>query len=55
MRKDIKIFVVEEVYVVVVCEYNEDFWIYDWNVYIINNNNEFLEIVLIVFEGSDDI
>lgn len=54
MRKDIKIPVVEEVYVAAIREYNEDFRTYDWNAYIINNNNEPLETVLIVSEGSDD-
>ena len=54
MRKDIKIPVVKDVYVVAIREYNEDFRTHDWNAYIVNNGNEPLETVLIVSEGSDD-
>lgn len=54
MKKDIKIPEVSDVFMAVVKEYNSDFRTDDWNVYIINNRSEDLEMVLIVSHGSDE-
>ena len=53
MKKDIHIPEVSDVHVAIVKEYNSDFRTDDWNVYIINNRLENLEMVLIVSHGSD--
>lgn len=53
MRKDIDIPVVKDVYVAAVREFNSDFDSFDWNAYIINDNVEPLETVLIVSQGYD--
>ena len=54
MKKDIKVPEVSDVFMAVVKEYNSDFRTDDWNVYIINNKSEDLEMVLIVSHGSDE-
>ena len=53
MKKDIEIPVVENVYVAVVKEYNEEFGGYDWNSYIINDQDTPIEMVLVVTKGYD--
>lgn len=53
MKKDISIPEVADVYVAAVQEYNEDFRTDDWNVYLINDSNQELEMVLIVSKGFD--
>lgn len=52
MKKDIEIPEVQNVFVAVIQEENQDFRTKDWNVYIINNNNFSLETVLIVSKGN---
>ena len=54
MKKDIKIPEVSNVLMAVVKEYNKEFQCDDWNVYIINNKNVDLEMVLIVSKGYDE-
>lgn len=51
MKKDIKIPVSENVYLAIALEKNEVFKTEDWNVYIVNNNLEPIELVLIVSNG----
>ncbi|GGG21768.1 hypothetical protein GCM10011344_23200 [Dokdonia pacifica] len=51
MRKDIDIPEVKDVYIAAVKEFNDKFKTDDWNVYIVNNGNEPLEIVLIIAQG----
>ncbi|MAM19499.1 MAG: hypothetical protein ABGW91_12640 [Christiangramia sp.] len=53
MKKDISIPEVADVYVAAVQEYNEDFRTDDWNVYLINDSHQELEMVLIVSKGFD--
>lgn len=54
MKKDIEIPKVENVYVAAVKEFNEEFQSEEWNVYLINDSNKDLEMVLIVSKGQDN-
>ena len=54
MKKDIQITEVTDVSMAIVKEYNPDFRTDDWNVYLINNKNIDLEMVLIVSHGYDE-
>jgi len=54
MKKDIELPEVDNVFMAVVKEYNEDFQCDDWNAYIINNKDVDLEMVLIVSKGYDE-
>ena len=54
MKKDIQIPEVKDVYLAVALEYNKVHRVDDWNVYLINQKNEPLEMVLIVSKGFDD-
>mgnify|MGYP000621778210 FL=1 len=54
MKKDIKIPEVNDVFMAVVKEYNNDFQCEDWNAYIINNKEVVIEMVLIVSKGYDE-
>ena len=54
MKKDIQVPEVSNVIMAVVKEYNPTFRTDDWNVYIINNKAENLEMVLIISHGSDE-
>ncbi|GAA4279411.1 hypothetical protein [Aquimarina mytili] len=53
MKKDIEIPVVENVYIAVVKEWNEEFLAQDWNSYIINDRDTPIEMVLVVTKGYD--
>lgn len=53
MKKDIDIPKVEGVYVAVVQEYNDIYKTDDWNVYLINENDIDLEMILVVSRGYD--
>lgn len=53
MKKDIEIPEVKNVHVAAVKVFNEDFEVYEWNVYLINNTNTTLEMILIVSKGFD--
>ncbi len=54
MKKDIKIPQVVDVFMAIVYEYNEAFKCYDWNAYLINQQENDLEMVLIVSKGYSD-
>jgi len=51
MKKDIEIPVVENVSIAVVKEWNIEFEMDDWNAYIINQNNQSIDAVMIVTQG----
>lgn len=51
MKKDISIPVVKDVFVAVVKEWNSEYEMYDWNAYIINNNNSDIDAVIVVSHG----
>ncbi len=53
MKKDIEIPQVKDVYVAAVQEFNEEFRTDDWNVYLVNDGESEMEMVLIVSKGSD--
>lgn len=54
MKKDIHIPEVKDVYIAVVHDYNENYKVYDWNAYIINDKAVDLEMVIIVTKGYSD-
>lgn len=54
MKKDIQIPEVENVFMAVVKEYNDEFQCEDWNVYLINDRAEDLEMVILVSKGYDE-
>ncbi len=54
VKKDIKIPEVTNVEMAVVYEYNDIYKTDDWNVYIINNKNVDLEMLVIVSQGFSD-
>ena len=54
MKKDIHIPEVKDVYIAVVHDYNENYKVYDWNAYIINDKAVDLEMVIIVTKGYFD-
>ena len=53
MKKDIKTPKVENVYLAVVHDYNKTFKTNDWNVYLINDKDISIEMVLIISRGYD--
>lgn len=54
MKKDIqKIPFAEGVYMAITHDYNEVFKTNDWNVYLINEKDEVIEMILIVSHGFD--
>lgn len=54
MKKDITIPKVEGVFLVVIPEYNNAFKGDDWNVYVVNENEEPIELVMITSKGFDN-
>jgi hypothetical protein len=54
MKKDIQIPEVTDVEMAVVYEYNDVYKTDDWNVYLINNKNTALEMIVIVSQGFSD-
>ncbi len=52
MKKDIQIPEVENIYVAAVREFNEEFRADEWNVYLINDRDTEIEMVLIVARGE---
>lgn len=54
MKKDLQIPLVSGVEIAVVYEYNELYKTNDWNVYVINNNNVDIEMVVIVSQGFSE-
>ncbi|WBU90500.1 hypothetical protein [Cellulophaga omnivescoria] len=53
MKKDIIIPVVKDVHVAIIHEFNKEFLDKEWNVYVINNRAETIEMVLVVSKGYD--
>jgi len=53
LKKDIEIPVVENVYIAIVKEWNEEFGGHDWNSYIINDRDTPIEMVFVVTKGYD--
>jgi hypothetical protein len=54
MKKDIQIPEVKNVHVAIVYEYNEIYKTDDWNVYVINNKNTDLEMMVVVSQGFSE-
>jgi len=54
MKKDIIIPEISDVEMAIVYEYNTIYNTNDWNVYLVNNNNFRLEMVVIVSKGFGD-
>ena len=54
MKKDIQIPEVKNVHLAVVFEYNDIYKTDDWNVYVINNKNTDLELMVIVSQAYTD-
>ena len=54
MKKDIQIPEVKNVHIAVVFEYNDIYKTDDWNVYVINNKNSDLEMMVIVSQGFSE-
>ncbi|MDT7831351.1 hypothetical protein RQM59_03110 [Flavobacteriaceae bacterium S356] len=54
MKKDIQIPEVSGIEIAIVYEYNDIYKTDDWNVYIINNKDVDLELVVIVSKGYND-
>ena len=54
MKKDIEIPKVEGVYLAAVKQFNKDFGAEEWNVYLINDREDALEMVLILSRGFSD-
>ena len=54
MKKDILIPEVKNVHVAVVREYNNNYKVFDWNAYIINDKPVALEMVIIVTKGYSE-
>lgn len=52
MRKDITIPTVENVYIVAIKEWNEDFGENSWYAYLLNNTSEKLEMAMVVSNAS---
>jgi hypothetical protein len=55
MKKDIIIPEVENVYIVAIKEWNEDFGENSWYAYILNNSSEKLEMAMVVSSASGTI
>ena len=53
MKKDIKIPSAQGVYMAIIYDYNKVFKTNDWNVYLINDKDVAIEMVLIVSHGFD--
>ena len=53
LKKDIEIPEVKDVHVAAVKVLNEEFHAMEWNVYLINNSEEEIDMVLIVSKGHD--
>ncbi|WP_158974788.1 hypothetical protein [Cellulophaga sp. L1A9] len=54
MKKDINIPVVEDVYVAIVYEWDDEMLTKVWNAYLINNKETAIEMAIIVSNGSND-
>lgn len=53
MKKDIEIPVAKDVQIAVILEWNDEFLSKDWNVYLINNSKDTIEMAIVVSKGFD--
>lgn len=54
MQKDIEIPKVEDVHIVAVKEWDEDFTEQQWNIYIVNNRKEEISTILVLSRGKSE-
>jgi hypothetical protein len=54
MKKDIQIPEVKNIHIAVVYEYNDIYKTNDWNVYVMNNKNTDVEMMVIVSQGFSE-
>lgn len=54
MRKDIEVPKAENVYVVAVKEWDDEFTGQDWNIYVVNNREDEISMVLVMSRGESD-
>ena len=54
MKKDIQIPEVKNIHIAVIFEYNDIYKTNDWNVYVINNKNADVEMIVIVSQGFSE-
>lgn len=54
MKKDIQIPEVKNIHIAVVYEYNDIYKTNDWNVYVMNNKNADVEMMVIVSQGFSE-
>lgn len=54
MRKDIEIPKVENVYIVAVKEWDKDFTGQQWNVYVVNDREDEISMVLVMSRGNSE-
>ena len=52
MKKDINFHIAEKVQIVAVKEWDKEFSAQQWNVYLVNNRNEPIEMVLVLSRGT---
>ena len=54
MRKDIEVPKAENVYVVAVKEWDDEFTGQDWNIYVVNDREDEITMVLVMSRGESD-
>ena len=54
MRKDIEIPKAENVHIVAVKEWDKKFTAQDWNIYVVNNRDDVISLVLVMSRGNND-
>ena len=54
MRKDIEVPKAENVYVVAVKEWDDEFTGQDWNIYVVNDREDEISMVLVMSRGESD-
>lgn len=54
MRKDIEVPKAENVYIVAVYEWDKDFTGQDWNIYLVNDREDEISLVLVMSRGSNE-
>lgn len=55
MKKDIEIPKAENIYVAAVKEWDKDFLEQSWNVYLINDREDTISLVLVMSRGNNDV
>lgn len=54
MRKDIEVPKAENVHIVAVHEWDKDFTGQDWNIYVVNDRNDEISMVLVMSRGNSE-